>query len=115
MLAGFGPELARLAKHAGHHPSTVLRLVMALPDPTVTSAPEVTGVDLSRPWDYPDHLMAWTVEVLDWEPALAVRVGIIVPLRTRLTILFHRGPGSDGRMNDLTFITGAGSGSVVVL
>jgi len=27
------------------HPSTVLRLVMALPDPPVTAAPQVTGVD----------------------------------------------------------------------
>ena len=52
MLAGFGLELAgraaaRLAGTLGiaAHPSTVLRLVMALPDPDVTSAPEVTGVD----------------------------------------------------------------------
>jgi transposase len=52
MLAGLGLELAgraaaRLAGTLGIavHPSTVLRLVMALPDPVVTSAPEVTGVD----------------------------------------------------------------------
>ena len=52
MLTGFGLELAgragaRLAGRLGIavHPSTVLRLVMALPDPDVTSAPEVTGVD----------------------------------------------------------------------
>jgi transposase len=52
MLAGFGLELAgraaaRLAGTLGIavHPSTVLRLVMALPDPPVTAAPRVTGVD----------------------------------------------------------------------
>ena len=52
MLAGFGLELAgraaaRLAGTLGMpvHSSTVLRLVMALPDPPVTAAPEVTGVD----------------------------------------------------------------------
>ena len=52
MLAGFGLELAgraaaRLAGTMGMpvHSSTVLRLVMALPDPPVTAAPTVTGVD----------------------------------------------------------------------
>ena len=52
MLAGFGLELAgraaaRLAGTMGVpvHSSTVLRLVMALPDPPVTAAPTVTGVD----------------------------------------------------------------------
>ena len=53
MLAGFGLELAgraaaRLARTMGvpvHFSSTVLRLVMALPDPPVTAAPTVTGVD----------------------------------------------------------------------
>ena len=52
LLAGFGMELAgraaaRLAGVLGVpvHSSTVLRLVMALPDPPVTAAPEVTGVD----------------------------------------------------------------------
>jgi transposase len=52
MLAGFGLELAgragaRLAGTLGVpvHSSTVLRLVMALPDPAVSAAPEVTGVD----------------------------------------------------------------------
>jgi transposase len=52
MLARFGLELAgrpaaRLAGTLGIavHSSTVLRLVMALPDPPVTAAPEVTGVD----------------------------------------------------------------------
>jgi transposase len=52
MLAGFGLELAgragaRLAGTLGVpvHSSTVLRLVMALPDPPVSAAPEVTGVD----------------------------------------------------------------------
>ncbi len=52
MLAGFGLELAgragaRLAGALGVpvHSSTVLRLVMALPDPPVTAAPAVTGVD----------------------------------------------------------------------
>jgi transposase len=52
MLAGFGLELAgragsRLAGVLGVpvHSSTVLRLVMALPDPPVAAAPEVTGVD----------------------------------------------------------------------
>ena len=48
MLAGFGLELAgraaaRLAGTLGIavHPSTVLRLVMALPEPQVTAAPEI--------------------------------------------------------------------------
>jgi transposase len=52
MLTGFGLELAgragaRLAGRLGIavHPSTVLRLVAALPEPQVTSAPEVLGVD----------------------------------------------------------------------
>jgi transposase len=52
MLAGFGLELAgragaRLAGALGVpvHSSTVLRLVMALPDPPVTAAPAVTGID----------------------------------------------------------------------
>ena len=52
MLAGFGLELAgrAAARLAGTlsvpvHSSAVLRLVMALPDPPVTAAPEVTGVD----------------------------------------------------------------------
>ena len=52
MLAGFGLELAgraaaRLAGTLGVriHSSTVLRLVMALPDPPATAAPAVTGVD----------------------------------------------------------------------
>jgi len=52
MLAGLGLELAgraaaRLAGALGVpvHSSTVLRLVMALPDPAVAAAPEVTGVD----------------------------------------------------------------------
>ncbi|MGD0687994.1 MAG: ISL3 family transposase, partial [Streptosporangiaceae bacterium] len=52
MLAGFGLELAgragaRLAGTLGIavHPSTVLRLVMALPEPQVTTGPEILGVD----------------------------------------------------------------------
>jgi transposase len=52
VLAGFGLELAgraaaRLAGLLGTpvHPSTVLRLVAALPEPQVTAAPEVLGVD----------------------------------------------------------------------
>jgi transposase len=52
MLARFGLELAgragaRLAAVTGIavHSSTLLRLVMALPDPAVTAAPAVTGVD----------------------------------------------------------------------
>jgi transposase len=52
VLAGFGLELAgraaaRLAGLLGApvHPSTVLRLVAALPEPRVTAAPEVLGVD----------------------------------------------------------------------
>jgi transposase len=52
VLAGFGLELAgraaaRLAgtPGIGVHPSTVLRLVAATPDPEVTAAPEVLGVD----------------------------------------------------------------------
>ncbi len=55
MLAGFGLELAgraaaRLAGALGVpvHSSTVLRLVMALPDPLVTAAPQVTGSMISR-------------------------------------------------------------------
>jgi transposase len=52
LLACFGLELAgragaRLAAVLGIavHSSTLLRLVMALPDPVVTAAPTVTGVD----------------------------------------------------------------------
>ena len=52
MLAGFGLELAgraaaRLAGTLGIavHPSTVLRLVAAMPDQEVTAAPDVLGVD----------------------------------------------------------------------
>jgi hypothetical protein len=52
MLAGFGLELAgrasaRLALLLGIavHPSTVLRLVKALPGPEVAGAPEVLGID----------------------------------------------------------------------
>jgi transposase len=52
MLAAFGLELAgraaaRLAGRLGVtvHPSTVLRLVAALPEPQVTAAPKVLGVD----------------------------------------------------------------------
>ena len=52
MLAGFGLELAgraaaRLAGTLGIavHPATVLRLVAAAPEPQVTAAPEVLGVD----------------------------------------------------------------------
>ena len=52
VLACFGLELAgragaRLAGTLGIavHSSTVLRLVMALPDPPATAAPAVTGVD----------------------------------------------------------------------
>jgi transposase len=52
MLAGFGLELAgraaaRLAGTLGIavHPATVLRLVAAVPEPQVTAAPDVLGVD----------------------------------------------------------------------
>jgi transposase len=52
LLARFGLELAgragaRLAAALGVavHSSTILRLVMALPDPVVTAAPRVTGAD----------------------------------------------------------------------
>ena len=52
LLAGFGLELAgrasaRVALLLGIavHPSTVLRLVTALPGPEVTGAPEVLGID----------------------------------------------------------------------
>ena len=52
LLARFGLELAgragaRLAAALGIpvHSSTLLRLVMALPDPVITAAPQVTGVD----------------------------------------------------------------------
>jgi zinc-finger of transposase IS204/IS1001/IS1096/IS1165 len=61
MLAGFGLEAAgragaRLAGLLGIavHPSTVLRLVAALPVPEPGAAPELLGVDLSRSGDYPD-------------------------------------------------------------
>jgi transposase len=52
MLAGFGLELAgraaaRLAGTLGiaMHPATVLRLVAAAPEPEVSAAPQVLGVD----------------------------------------------------------------------
>lgn len=52
MLAGFGLELAgragaRLAGAMGIavHPSTMVRLVAALPEPEITAAPDVLGVD----------------------------------------------------------------------
>lgn len=52
MLAGFGLELAgrasvRVAGLLGIrvHPSTVLRLVAALPEPEISAAPEVPGID----------------------------------------------------------------------
>lgn len=52
MLAGFGLELAgragaRLAGTMGIavHPSTMVRLVAALPEPEITTAPDVLGVD----------------------------------------------------------------------
>ena len=52
MLAGFGRELAgragaRLASSMGIavHPSTVLRLVTALPEPAVSTAPGILGID----------------------------------------------------------------------
>ena len=52
MLAGFGLELAgraaaRLAGTLGIvvHPATVLRLVAAVPEPEITAAPQVLGVD----------------------------------------------------------------------
>ena len=61
MLGGIGLGLAgragaRLAGLLGIavHPSTVLRLVKALPAPQVAQAPEALGIDLSRSWDYPD-------------------------------------------------------------
>jgi transposase len=44
MLAGFGLELAGLLGIAVH-PSTVLRLVAALPEHQVAAAPEVLGID----------------------------------------------------------------------
>jgi hypothetical protein len=60
MLAGFGLEMAgraaaRLAGLLGVavHPSTVLRLVTALPEPQITAAPEVLGVDLSGVLSHP--------------------------------------------------------------
>jgi hypothetical protein len=67
MLAGFGLELAgraaaRLAGTMGIavHPSTVLRLVAATPDPEITAAPEVLGVDLSGVLSHPSvTLPAW--------------------------------------------------------
>jgi hypothetical protein len=41
------------------HRGTLLRLVIDLPDPGVSAAPEVVGVDLSRSRDYPDCPPAW--------------------------------------------------------
>jgi len=80
MLTRFGLELAgragaRLAGSLGIavHPSTVVRLVAALPEPGITAAPEVLGVDLSRPWDYPD---CWCGRVRD-----AVVAGGLVTVR----------------------------------
>lgn len=61
MLAGIGLELAgragsRLASALGItvHPVTLLRLVAALPEPGISAAPPVLGVDLSLSWCYPD-------------------------------------------------------------
>ena len=36
------------------HRGTLLRLLLDLPDPQASAAPDVVGVDLSRSWDYPD-------------------------------------------------------------
>ena len=36
------------------HRGTLLRLVIDLPEPATSAAPEMVGVDLSRSWDYPD-------------------------------------------------------------
>jgi len=62
MLAGFGLELAgRLGVTV--HPSTVLRLVAALPEPQVTAAPEVLGIDLSG-FEIPDAAFVLLVTLL---------------------------------------------------
>ena len=39
---------------------TLIRLIRALPEPTVTCALAVLGVDLSRAWDYPDRWPGWS-------------------------------------------------------
>ena len=60
-LALAGRAGARLAAAFGlpARRSTMLRLVRALPDPGVGGV-AVLGVDLSRPWDYPDRCPGWS-------------------------------------------------------
>ena len=48
-----GTRLARALGIAVHR-GTLLRLMIDLPEPAISSAPEVLGVDLSRARDYPD-------------------------------------------------------------
>jgi hypothetical protein len=59
-LALAGRAGARLAAMLGVRVdrTTLLRLVRALPEPEVTTAPAVLGVDLSRLWGYSDWV-AW--------------------------------------------------------
>jgi hypothetical protein len=58
-LALAGRAGARLAARLGIrvHRSTLLRLVRALPEPEITVAPTVLGVDLSRLWGYSDWVV----------------------------------------------------------
>jgi hypothetical protein len=80
MLAGFGLELAgrAAAQVAGTigiavHPATVLRLVAATPDPQVTAAPEVLGVDLSGVPQGPSATLAnvpWAGVLARWRVAI---------------------------------------------
>jgi hypothetical protein len=58
-LAGrAGTRLTRALGIAVHR-GTLRRLVLDLPDPPVSAAPEVLGVDFSRSQDYPDCSPAW--------------------------------------------------------
>jgi hypothetical protein len=75
---------------------TLLRLIRALPAPAVSTAPRVLGVDLSRPWDYPD----WRAAVLgtSWwrlcgDRPEAGQVGIITGFPGRRAICRAGGSG----------------------
>jgi transposase IS204/IS1001/IS1096/IS1165 family protein len=80
MLAGFGLETAgrsaaRLAGGLGIvvHPATVLRLVAAAPEPEITAAPDVLGVDLSGVPQGPSATLAnvpWAGVLARWRVAI---------------------------------------------